>query len=195
MERVFLFGDHIRMGCGRYVREGHAGLAEIYYARENPRFAADALLGFDKWIEAEVDPRTVTMIHFNCGTGDMTRLPDGETLTPMNIYLDNVLRVIARMQKLCPRARIIFATATPVVENLYDRPLRIHRTNEDTIAYNKAAVSILGPMGIKINDLYEACGRLTSASWNDAENLNTNVGLKVLSDSIRKSISYTATFI
>ena len=40
MERIFLLGDSVRMGYDRAVRDHFAGRAEVYYPRDNCRFAA-----------------------------------------------------------------------------------------------------------------------------------------------------------
>jgi len=194
MERIFLIGDSIRMGYDKYVRNVLAGTAEVYFSHENARFAAYTLRHFPEWIEAEMDPKTVTVLHFNCGLWDTGRYIDNDPFTPLEVYIYYLRKIVEKMRIVCPRARIIFATSTPVIEDRYDDPATFFRSNRDIIRYNEEAVKLMRSLNVKINDLHEVASRLSEKSYSDGTHLYTPMGEKVLGDAVYKSILRAVTF-
>jgi len=61
-----------------------------------------------------------------------------------------------KMRIVCPRARIIFATSTPVSEAGWQDPKKWFRSNADIRAYNELACEIVTKYGMAVNDLYAA---------------------------------------
>lgn len=188
MERIFLIGDSIRMGYDKYVRERFSGQADVYYPAENCRFAAYTLRHFPEWIEKELDPATVTVIHFNCGLWDTGRYQEDQPFTPLEVYLDQLRRIVLKMRRLCPKARLIFATSTPVLEHRYAEPERFMRKNADIVRYNEAAVALMKEMEVKIDDLYAAASKLEESAWSDPTHLYTPEGAKALGSAVCESI-------
>ena len=144
MKKVILLGDSIRqIGYGTMVPELLKDEFEVWQPDDNCRFAYHTLRNlFDRRdIIKDAD-----IIHWNNGLWDVCELfGDGE-FTPIDEYVDIMLR-LARLLK--ERAKtVIFATTTPV------RPENVHNKNETIKAYNEALVPRLVEMGIVINDLY-----------------------------------------
>ena len=144
MKKVVLIGDSIRMiGYGNPVAERLKDNFEVWQPEDNCRFAKYTLRGLWDWQDGI---KGADVIHWNNGLWDVCELfGDGE-FTPIDEYVDIMLR-LARLFK--ERAStVIFATTTPVrVENP-------HNKNETIKAYNDALVPRLEEMGIVINDLY-----------------------------------------
>ena len=144
MKKVVLIGDSIRMiGYGTPVAERLKDEFTVWQPDDNCRFAKYTLRGLWDWQEG-IDGADI--IHWNNGLWDVCELfGDGE-FTPIDEYVDIMLR-LARLLK--QRATtVIFATTTPV------RPENLHNKNETIRAYNEALVPRLAEMGIVINDLY-----------------------------------------
>ena len=144
MKKVVLIGDSIRMiGYGDPVAERLKDEFEVWQPNDNCRFAKYTLRGLWDWQEGM---RDADIIHWNNGLWDVCCLfGDGE-FTPIDEYVDIMLRLAKLLKE---RARtVIFATTTPV------RPENLHNKNETIRAYNEALVPKLKEMGIVINDLY-----------------------------------------
>ena len=144
MKKVVLIGDSIRLiGYGTPVAKRLENEFDVWQPDDNCRFAQYTLRGIWDWQEGI---RNADIIHWNNGLWDICHLfGDGE-FTPIDEYIDIMLR-LARLFK--ERAStVIFATTTPV------RPENLHNKNEVIEAYNAALVPKLLEIGIVINDLY-----------------------------------------
>lgn len=144
MKKVVLIGDSIRqIGYGAPVAERLSDEFEVWQPDDNCRFAKYTLRGLWDWQDGI---RGADIIHWNNGLWDVSDLfGDGE-FTPIDEYVDIMLR-LARL--FLQRARVvIFATTTPV------RPENPHNKNEVIEAFNNALVPRLLEMGVVINDLY-----------------------------------------
>ena len=131
------------IGYGTPVADRLKDEFEVWQPDDNCRFAKYTLRGLWDWQDGI---RGADIIHWNNGLWDVCALfGDGE-FTPVDEYVDIMLR-LAKLFK--ERARtVIFATTTPV------RPENQHNKNETIKAYNDALVPRLAEMGIVINDLY-----------------------------------------
>lgn len=144
MKKVVLIGDSIRqIGYGAPVAERLSDEFEVWQPADNCRFAKYTLRGLWDWKDGI---RGADIIHWNNGLWDVSDLfGDGE-FTPIDEYVDIMLR-LARL--FLQRARVvIFATTTPV------RPENPHNKNETIWAYNEALIPKLRELGVVINDLY-----------------------------------------
>ena len=131
------------IGYGTPVAERLKDEYEVWQPDDNCRFAKYTLRGLWDWQEGM---RGADIIHWNNGLWDVCELfGDGE-FTPVDEYVDIMLRLAKLLKE---RARtVIFATTTPV------RPENVHNKNETIKAYNEALVPRLAEMGIVINDLF-----------------------------------------
>ena len=144
MKKIVLIGDSIRMiGYGNPVAERLSDEFEVWQPDDNCRFAQYTLRGLWDWQDGI---KGADIIHWNNGLWDVCYLFGDGAFTPIDVYVDTMLR-IARLLK--ERATtVIFATTTPV------RPENVHNSNDVIKAYNEALVPKLREMGIVINDLY-----------------------------------------
>lgn len=152
MKKVFLFGDSIRMGYDRYVKESMVNIAQVYYPAENSRYSTYILRDLHKW-KNQVGIDTADVVHWNVGHWDTLRIYGDDPLTRPNVFADNVERILKRIKFLFPAAKIIFATSTPVIEEGYIADFEM-RYNRDVEAYNRIACEVCEKYGVIINDLY-----------------------------------------
>ena len=152
MKNVLLIGDSIRAGYDRYVKESFDGKAKVYFPEENCRFAQYVLRNIHEWLE-DTNEKHIDVIHWNAGLWDTLRVYEDNCLTPIDVYVDFLLRIQSRIEKLYPEAISIFATSTPVIESGFIPDYSV-RYNRDIERYNAAAVNALTERGVIINDLY-----------------------------------------
>lgn len=145
MKKAVLLGDSIRMiGYGTKVPELLRDCCEVWQPDDNCRFAKYTLrMLFD--CKEHIDGADV--IHWNNGLWDCSDIfGDGRLFTPMEEYLDNMLRIADIL--LSYGKKVIFATTTPT------HPDYPYNKLEDIQRYNEALVPKLREKGIAINDLH-----------------------------------------
>ena len=152
MKKVVLIGDSIRMGYDKYVKEALAGVAEVYYPRENCRFAENVLRFAHEWKKAGEWPTDADLVHWNAGLWDVLELFEDGPLTSKDYYAEAIARVNKRLRMLFPNAIIVFATSTAVLEHKCSKNFRRH--NHYIEEYNAIALEALKDSDTKINDLY-----------------------------------------
>lgn len=182
MKKVLLIGDSIRQGYDKYVKEAFDGIAEIYYPKENCRFAAYVVRNLHEWRWQLGCGDDVDLVHWNAGLWEDLILPDGKHLTELSVYCDYVERVYGLIKLIFPKAKIVFATSTPIQEELYTG--RCKRYNKDTELYNEKAVEIALKHGAKINDLYSIVEDVPKSYYSDLTHLYTREGAKILSEPV-----------
>ena len=144
LPRVLLIGDSISIGYTIPVRERLQGKANVHRIGTNGGPTSNGIQHLDEWLgDGKWD-----VIHFNWGLHDLKIGDDGIRQVPLDAYEKNLRELVVRLRRT--RARLIFATTTPVPEG----KLNPARVNTDVVAYNKAAVKIMQGYGIPIDDLY-----------------------------------------
>ena len=144
MKKVVLIGDSIRMiGYGDSVEKALNNEFEVWQPDDNCRFAKYTLRGLWDWQEGI---KGADIIHWNNGLWDVCELYGDGAFTPIDEYVDIMLRLAKLLKQRA--SVVIFATTTPV------RPENSHNKNEMIRAYNEALVPKLEKMGVVINDLY-----------------------------------------
>ena len=150
-----MFGSDASSGYGVYVKEHFekSGVAEVIIPSDNcqdTRFTKNAFREiFAMHIDILAD---VDVIHWNNGLWDTLHfLGNKRAVVPIDRYRANLADIHTMLTKLCPRARIIFATTTPVDESKNNAN---YRKNEEIREYNRSAVELLRPLGCEVNDLY-----------------------------------------
>ena len=155
MKKILLIGDSIRMGYDKYVAMALEGQAEVFYPNENCRFTQYVLRHFQDWLKDSGFGEDADLVHWNVGLWDLLELHGDEPITPLDWYEKYIHRICRRMQILCPKAKFVFATSTPINEPMYEAKLAtFKRTNENIRAYNMAAIRACQEYGVVINDLY-----------------------------------------
>ena len=189
MKKVFLIGDSIREGYQEYVKEHLKGIAELYYPDENCRFAQYTLRHLHEWAQALGEGDSIDAVHWNNGLWDTLRLFGDEPLSPPDFYRDTLLRIYKRITVLFPRAKVVFALSTPVIEERFACPEKAIRYNRDTQAYNEIARQLMMDLGVTVNDLYSEALKLSVSEWSDCTHLYTKKGTRVLGDAVLKYIT------
>jgi hypothetical protein len=188
MKKVFLIGDSIRLGYQEYVKEQLDGIAEVYYPEDNCRFAQYTLRHLHEWAQDAVDGNSVDVVHWNNGLWDTLRIFKDEPLTPKDFYNDTLIRIHKRIKTVFPKAKIIFALSTPVIEERFEAPEKFVRYNKDTQEYNKIARKLMKELGVPVNDLYSQVSKLPEDAWSDCTHLYTDIGTRTLGDAVVKHI-------
>lgn len=145
MKKAVLLGDSIRLiGYGSKAAEMLKNDCEVWQPDDNCRFAKYTLrMLFD--CKEHIDGADV--IHWNNGLWDCTDIfGDGRLFTPLEEYLDNMLRIADIL--LSYGKKVIFATTTPT------HPDYPYSKLENIQRYNEALVPKLREKGILINDLH-----------------------------------------
>lgn len=178
MKNVLLIGDSIRMGYDKTVKKALESKANVVFPECNCQFAQYVFRYFHEWF-AGVDGRDFDVIHWNAGLHDVLRLFGEEPTTPIEVYGYYIDRICTRMKKLCPNAKVIFATSTRVNEQLMQRDFL--RYNKDIERYNDAAVKIVTKHGFEVNDLYALSATLAPEAMSDAVHYYTPQGTEAFS--------------
>ena len=194
MKNILLLGDSIRMGYDSFVREKLKGRANVFFSEDNGRFAQYTLRTLNNWISDLALPE-IHVVHWNNGLWDVLHLnsnpcggdgeAEGETFTPENVSADlhfdkdpltppevyryMVGRVLTRLRQLFPKAEVVFATSTPVIE---EQATWAYRSNAEIRQYNAIAREVLTPRGVRINELGDFAERNCSGLHRDWVHFN-----------------------
>lgn len=145
MKKVLLLGDSIRLGYQPDVTKLLEGKAIVTGPQDNCRFSAYTLWHAFQWV---AEAGEVDIIHWNNGIWDMyTHLQDGERFVTPEEYGRNIARTLKELRALCPKARILFATTTPVAD------ANALITNESIDCINDIARRIMSEEHIEVDDL------------------------------------------
>lgn len=152
MKKILLIGDSIRMGYDHYVRERMQNVAQVYFPDTNCGYSTMVLRCLHSWAD-ELKLYDADAVHFNVGHWDTVRIYGDGTLSRPETYADNLERIAERIHFLFPRAKVIFATSTPVQEENYIEAFEV-RYNKDVEAFNRIACEVLPKHDVIINDLH-----------------------------------------
>ena len=143
MKKIILLGDSIRLSYGNRVRELLGSDYTVWQPEDNCRFAAYTLrMLFDYKAQLE----GADIIHFNCGLWDMCDLFGDGPFTPLEVYVEQMVRIAKILKTYAPV--VIFATTTPPSPKMWGHDLDRVR------AYNAAAMAALEPLGVLFDDLF-----------------------------------------
>lgn len=186
---VYLIGDYVRyctdrnIGYGIFVMEALSGKGYVYSPNADCDTTHHTLRNLHRWLDEEmcISGEDIDVVHWNNGLSDVVRVMGDEPLTPIDLYVCQLRRIHARIRQLFPRAKIIFATTTPVIER---KPAsRLIWRNEDIRAYNRAAIECLEPLGVVINDLY-AVAEQFDPHWYQTCELFAEEGAQALGNAV-----------
>ncbi len=184
MKNLLLLGDSIRRGYDESVKKTLKGKANVIFPVANCRFAAYLLRYFHEYLE-DIKGEDIDVIHWNAGNWDCLRMFDEEPHTPIDIYTYYIERICIRIKKLCPNARVIFATSTKVNSEKLNKDFpNFKRYNEEIEKYNDAAVKIARKYGFKINDLYALSATLPEDARSDAVHYYTPAATEAFTNQV-----------
>ena len=181
MKNLLLIGDSIRMGYDKSVKKTLEGRAKVLFPEDNCRFASYVLRYFHEYL-GEVNPEEIDVIHWNAGLWDCLRLFEEDPHTPVDVYVYYIDRICKRIKKICPDAKVIFATSTAVLSERMGKDFK--RYNEEIEEYNKAAVETVKKYGFEINDLYPLSASLPEEAHSDAVHYYTPMGTEAFTNQV-----------
>lgn len=182
MKKIILIGDSIRMGYDKYVKEALADVAEVYYPEENCKFAEYILRFAHEWKSNGSWPTDADLVHWNAGLWDCLELFEDEPLTSLSYYGEAIARIHKRLRMLFPKAKIVFATSTAVVEKMASRDFRRH--NSTIMEYNRTALAALEGKDCVINDLWEISANCPEEYHSDFVHYYTNEGTALIGNKV-----------
>lgn len=186
MKKIVLIGDSIRIGYDSYTKMAFEDVAEVYYPEDNCRFAAYTLRHLCDWKDKFECGDDVDCVHWNVGLWDcLIMAVDDEYLTPIELYKYYLERVCNAIKKMFPYAKVIFATSTPVQEELF---WRNYRYNKDVEEYNNAAIEIAKKHGFEINDLYALTKDAPKSYHSDVTHYYTKEGTRLITNKVVECI-------
>lgn len=192
MKNVLLLGDSIRQNYQYQVEKELREMAKVLYTNDNGRFCQFTLMSLHSWIAALVGGKgeIIDVVHFNSGLWDVLRLSTEEDcFNNIAVYEDLLLRIYKRIRFLCPNAKIIYATTTPVIEPGFTPGERIGiRRNEDIIRYNKVLTDTCFEMNITVDDLWEVAMNLPPEAHSDIVHYDTEVGRNTLGEAVARCV-------
>lgn len=186
MKKILLLGDSIRLGYDKYVKLAFKDKAEVFFPTENCRDSTYVLRSFYFWKDELKLGEDLDVIHFNTGLWDCLKLIDGKYLNAPEKYKENIERICYHIREWFPNAKVIFATSTPVREELFGE---CKRFNKDTEAYNAAACEIVKKYGWAVNDLYSVMSNSPLECYSDMTHFYTKEGTKIITNAVVESIS------
>ena len=174
MKKIILIGDSTRMGYDKYIKTALEGVAEVYYAPENGRYATNVLRFVHDWKAKGEWPTDADLVLWNAGLWDLLELFGDGPLVPLSHYEDTVPRVDKRLRMLFPNARIAFATSVSVIEER--QGTSCFRRNAVIDEYNAAAIRALSATDTVIFDLNAATRDCPDSYRTDAVHFYTDEG-------------------
>ncbi len=178
MKKIVLIGDSIRMGYDKYVKDALSGVAEVYYPEENCKFAEYVLRYAHEWKTAGKWGDDVDLVHWNAGLWDALELFGDEPLTSLDYYGEAIARIDKRLRMLFPKAKIVFATSTKVIEEMASKDFFRH--NSVIEKYNNKAIEALKDTDAYINDLYAISKTIGKEYHSDFVHYYTDRGREML---------------
>ena len=188
-KNILLIGDSIRMGYCETVKAELSDIANVFYPEENCRCTQYVIISLLNW-SGLCDREKVDLVLFNCGHWDVAHW-NGEdiSLTAIDVYADNIRRIAGQIRNLFPRAKVVFATTTPMNPN--GETGVNPRSTAEIRAYNAAAVRALEGTGTEIDDHFAAVENWDESQYADychfTEEAFRNLG-KIVAQLIRERL-------
>ena len=163
LPEVYLIGDSIRMGYCQNVATQLAGRASVRWPGGNCANSQNILINLGWWRKCATVP---AVIQFNCGHWDAAHWDgDAEPITSLEEYRRNIRLIIHRLRKYYPKAKLVFATTTPM------NPSGVAggnvRTTEEIRRYNEVGVAVAEEEGVVVNDLFALVGKWPESDYAD----------------------------
>lgn len=156
LKKVILIGDSIRLGYQPYTSLYLMEKADIRGPESSCGHTYHILENAYRWLGEEGD----VIYHISACHHDIMTVPyeSNKNLVDISDYVANIQRIIKYIHLANPKAIIIWATSTPVVDEKVYATLNTMKGNglynKDVIIYNNAAVKEVTRLGIPVNDLY-----------------------------------------
>lgn len=179
--RVILVGDSIRQAFEPRVRERLAAVADVEGPAENGGDTRNLLAHLEDWV-IDRDP---DLVYLNAGLHDIKRpRGGGEPAVPLDEYARNLREIFGRLRR-GTRARVIWASSTPVDDARHAARKSFDRHERDVVAWNAAAARVAAEFFVPVHDLHALIrdGGGAALLWHDGIHL-TDEGYRVLGDAV-----------
>ena len=180
MKKIILLGDSILLSYQNRVRELLGDGYTVWGPDDNGRFASYTLRMLYDYREVL---KGADLIHFNCGLWDMCDLFGDGPFTPMEVYVEQMVRIAKILKTYAPV--VIFAATTPPSPKMWGHDLDRVR------AYNAAVMAALEPLGILFDDLFtpvaEDIDRMISEDYLHASPYGVEVLANRVADCVKKN--------
>jgi lysophospholipase L1-like esterase len=104
-------------------------------------------------------------------------------------YEANLRQIVARLQGAA-KARLIWATTTPVVDEWHARAKLFRRRQADVERYNRAALKVMKAAGVEIDDLHAVVQRAGVERCVSPDGVHmTEEGNRLLAEAVAGSIA------
>ncbi len=205
LPNILLYGDSISIHYTNTVREHLTAKANVYRIYLNGGDSSTFIPKMTK-MHAKMQNATLTdawsfnwhVIHFNVGLHDLKYLKDsklnkanGKQVNSIEQYQKNLRNIVIYLKNIAPKAKLIFATTTPIPEG------ELGRVVGDAVNYNRAALKVLKAFPeVIINDLYAFTKPNHSSWWQAAGNVHYNeLGRKAQGNEVAEKILSQLTII
>ncbi len=198
LPNVLLYGDSISIDYTSTVRDSLAGKANVYRIHLNVGDSSTFIPKMTKMHEAMQDSALMDawsfnwhVIHFNVGLHDLKYLKDrkldkvnGKHVHSIEQYENNLKNIVIDLKNITPKAKLIFANTTPILEGELDRVVG------DSVKYNSAAVKVLKAFPeVIINDLYAFTKPNHNDWWQKVGYVHyNNIGIKAQGNEVAQHI-------
>lgn len=169
--KILLVGDNINLGYRNIVKNNLSDWAKVFFPKEQGKIAADVYRALNEYLGVDEE---VALVYWNTGLCDAARVFGDELQTPIAVYTDYLERTAVRLRKLYPNAKIVFASATPVLESLCG-----DISNHDIDMYNKSAYEALQDKVDMCDNLYEFMCEAGDDFYDDAAHFNAKGNYKL----------------
>lgn len=181
MKKIILLGDSIRLSYQNRVTELLGSDYTVWGPDDNCRFASYTLRMLYDYREQLKD---ADLIHFNCGLWDMCDLFGDGPFTPLEVYVEQMVRIAKILKTYAPV--VVFAATTPPSPKMWGHDMDRVR------AYNAAAMAALEPLGILFDDLFtpvaEDIDRMISEDLLHASPFGVEVLANRVADCFKKNV-------
>ena len=188
MKDILLLGDSIRQNYQDYVQKQLRSIANVYYTDDNGKFGYYTLRYLHEWIRAlsKFNEIEFDIVHFNCGLWDILRLSsENRTFTAKEEYREILKRIVERIRFLCPKAKIVFALTTEVIEPGFESGIGVgERKNADIRIFNSVALEVCKELKIVVDDLWNISRALPQEAHSDMVHYDTDIGIKALGNQV-----------
>ena len=179
MKKIILLGDSIRLSYQSRVCELLGSDYTVWGPDDNGRFASYTLRMLYDYRE---QLKGADLIHFNCGLWDMCDLFGDGPFTPLEVYVEQMVRIAKILKTYAPV--VVFAATTPPSPRMWGHDLDRVR------AYNAAAMATLEPLGILFDDLFtpvaEDIDRMISEDYLHASPYGVEILANRVADCVKK---------
>ena len=151
LPKVVLIGDSIRLGYAPLVVKKLEGKAIVVSPKQNGGDSSNVLKNLEQWVIKE----NPTVVHLNCGLHDLKFTPKTQKhQVELDQYEAN-LKTIAERIRAGTKAKLIFATTTPILDDRHaKRKAGFDRTEAEVLKYNAAALKVMKSLNVPVNDLH-----------------------------------------